>query len=124
VALGEIVQLILMCARTQNWLYRLATESHYRAWPAWISGILQTALYSDFFYHCGCGGARVNEGAATSTYQCSHLPTRLPQTCELSRELCRGVNFRQLGCAADLWTAVSSSSHSRAAAKFTERAKR
>lgn len=34
-----------------NWIYRLCTEPHYRAWIPWIAGIVQTGLYADFFYH-------------------------------------------------------------------------
>eukprot|EP00897_Mesotaenium_endlicherianum_P002313 jgi/Mesen1/2109/ME000151S01372 len=34
-----------------NWIYRYATEKHYRQWIVWISGIVQTALYADFFYY-------------------------------------------------------------------------
>ncbi len=34
-----------------NWLYRLATENHYRNWIVWIAGIVQTAIYGDFFYY-------------------------------------------------------------------------
>ncbi|ORY98418.1 ER lumen protein retaining receptor [Absidia repens] len=32
-----------------NWIYRYATEG-YVDWIAWVAGLLQTALYSDFFY--------------------------------------------------------------------------
>lgn len=34
-----------------NWIYRYATERHYRQWIVWISGVVQTALYLDFFYY-------------------------------------------------------------------------
>lgn len=34
-----------------NWLYRITTESHYRNWIVWISGLVQTAIYCDFFYY-------------------------------------------------------------------------
>lgn len=34
-----------------NWIYRFATEKHYRQWIVWISGVAQTALYADFFYY-------------------------------------------------------------------------
>jgi ER lumen protein retaining receptor len=34
-----------------NWIYRLATEEHYSQWIVWISGIVQTLLYADFFYY-------------------------------------------------------------------------
>lgn len=27
------------------------TEPHYRAWIPWIAGLVQTALYADFFYY-------------------------------------------------------------------------
>ncbi|PRW59546.1 ER lumen -retaining receptor [Chlorella sorokiniana] len=33
-----------------NWIYRYFTEPHYRQWLVWISGVVQTALYADFFY--------------------------------------------------------------------------
>ncbi|KAI9490392.1 ER lumen protein retaining receptor-domain-containing protein [Zychaea mexicana] len=32
-----------------NWLYRYCTENHVD-WIAWVAGLIQTALYSDFFY--------------------------------------------------------------------------
>lgn len=35
-----------------NWIYRYMTESHYRSqWAVWLSGIVQTAIYCDFFYY-------------------------------------------------------------------------
>lgn len=34
-----------------NWVWRVMTEPHYRAWLAWVAGALQTALYADFFYN-------------------------------------------------------------------------
>ncbi|CAI5473428.1 unnamed protein product [Closterium sp. Yama58-4] len=34
-----------------NWIYRYMTEKHYRQWIVWISGLVQTALYADFFYY-------------------------------------------------------------------------
>ncbi|EFN53261.1 hypothetical protein CHLNCDRAFT_32290 [Chlorella variabilis] len=34
-----------------NWIYRFATERHYRQWIVWISGVIQTALYADFFFY-------------------------------------------------------------------------
>mmetsp|Transcript_3263 Transcript_3263/g.6191 ORF Transcript_3263/g.6191 Transcript_3263/m.6191 type:complete len:218 (+) Transcript_3263:33-686(+) len=34
-----------------NWIYRFFTEYHYRAWIVWVAGIVQTALYADFFYY-------------------------------------------------------------------------
>jgi len=33
-----------------NWVYRYNTEEHYMQLIVWISGIVQTALYLDFFY--------------------------------------------------------------------------
>ncbi|KAJ7570194.1 hypothetical protein O6H91_01G109700 [Diphasiastrum complanatum] len=33
-----------------NWIYRFMMERHYRQWITWISGVVQTALYADFFY--------------------------------------------------------------------------
>lgn len=33
-----------------NWVYRYWTEGHHQ-WLTWISGIVQTALYADFFYY-------------------------------------------------------------------------
>jgi ER lumen protein retaining receptor len=32
-----------------NWVYRYATEGH-SDWIVWIAGLVQTALYMDFFY--------------------------------------------------------------------------
>lgn len=34
-----------------NWIYRYFTEKHYRQWLVWICGLVQTALYCDFFYY-------------------------------------------------------------------------
>lgn len=34
-----------------NWIYRHATEHRYRQWIVWVPGIVQTALYADFFYY-------------------------------------------------------------------------
>ncbi|KAK4256181.1 hypothetical protein QN277_009079 [Acacia crassicarpa] len=34
-----------------NWIYRYFTEIHQIRWIPWISGIVQTALYADFFYY-------------------------------------------------------------------------
>ncbi|XP_024397522.1 ER lumen protein-retaining receptor [Physcomitrium patens] len=34
-----------------NWVYRYLTESHYRQWITWMAGLVQTALYADFFYY-------------------------------------------------------------------------
>jgi len=33
-----------------NWVYRYFTEG-YAPVTAWIAGLIQTALYADFFYH-------------------------------------------------------------------------
>lgn len=34
-----------------NWIYRYFTEEKYRQWIVWISGLIQTILYADFFYY-------------------------------------------------------------------------
>ncbi|CAK9868279.1 unnamed protein product [Sphagnum jensenii] len=34
-----------------NWVYRYLMEEHYLRWISWIAGIVQTALYIDFFYY-------------------------------------------------------------------------
>ncbi|XP_047977723.1 ER lumen protein-retaining receptor isoform X1 [Salvia hispanica] len=34
-----------------NWIYRFFTEPHYVHWIIWISGLVQTLLYADFFYY-------------------------------------------------------------------------
>ncbi|CAM8995353.1 unnamed protein product [Rhodiola kirilowii] len=34
-----------------NWIYRFFTENHRARWIPWISGLVQTALYADFFYY-------------------------------------------------------------------------
>eukprot|EP00798_Chlamydomonas_sp_ICE-L_P030371 gene30371-35377_t len=34
-----------------NWIYRYMTEPSYRQWLVWISGIVQTIIYMDFFYY-------------------------------------------------------------------------
>ncbi|KAL8538336.1 hypothetical protein ACS0TY_000356 [Phlomoides rotata] len=34
-----------------NWIYRFFTELHKIRWIPWLSGLVQTALYADFFYY-------------------------------------------------------------------------
>ncbi|KAM7463571.1 hypothetical protein LguiA_031692 [Lonicera macranthoides] len=34
-----------------NWIYRYVTEDHQARWIPWFSGLVQTALYADFFYY-------------------------------------------------------------------------
>lgn len=34
-----------------NWIYRYFLEDHKARWISWISGLVQTALYADFFYY-------------------------------------------------------------------------
>ncbi|MCL7032689.1 hypothetical protein MKW94_023051 [Papaver nudicaule] len=34
-----------------NWIYRYFTEKHFGRWISCISGLVQTALYGDFFYY-------------------------------------------------------------------------
>ncbi|KAH7651434.1 ER lumen protein retaining receptor protein [Dioscorea alata] len=34
-----------------NWIYRYFTEKNYTRWISWIAGIVQSALYADFFYY-------------------------------------------------------------------------
>ncbi|KAG8081608.1 hypothetical protein GUJ93_ZPchr0286g2792 [Zizania palustris] len=34
-----------------NWIYRYLTEGHHSRWISWIAGLVQTALYADFFYY-------------------------------------------------------------------------
>ncbi|XP_042505203.1 ER lumen protein-retaining receptor-like isoform X2 [Macadamia integrifolia] len=34
-----------------NWVYRFFTENHQVRWIPWLSGLVQTALYADFFYY-------------------------------------------------------------------------
>ncbi|PNW88939.1 hypothetical protein CHLRE_01g051400v5 [Chlamydomonas reinhardtii] len=34
-----------------NWIYRFMTEPNYRQYLVWISGIVQTIVYIDFFYY-------------------------------------------------------------------------
>ncbi|GAB4858186.1 endoplasmic reticulum retention protein [Ancistrocladus abbreviatus] len=34
-----------------NWVYRYFFEDHRVRWIAWISGVVQTVLYADFFYY-------------------------------------------------------------------------
>mmetsp|Transcript_3622 Transcript_3622/g.13112 ORF Transcript_3622/g.13112 Transcript_3622/m.13112 type:complete len:207 (-) Transcript_3622:87-707(-) len=34
-----------------NWVYRFVAEPGYRQWIVWISGLIQTGLYCDFFYY-------------------------------------------------------------------------
>jgi ER lumen protein retaining receptor len=48
-----------------NWIYRFFTEPGYRDWIVWVSGVIQTAIYSDFFYYYI---------VAQATQQNVHLP--------------------------------------------------
>ncbi|KAF7132361.1 hypothetical protein RHSIM_Rhsim09G0212300 [Rhododendron simsii] len=34
-----------------NWIYRFFMEKHQVRWIPWLSGLVQTALYADFFYY-------------------------------------------------------------------------
>lgn len=34
-----------------NWVYRFFTEIHKIRWIPWVSGLVQTVLYADFFYY-------------------------------------------------------------------------
>ncbi|PIN21439.1 hypothetical protein CDL12_05863 [Handroanthus impetiginosus] len=34
-----------------NWIYRYFTEEHFIRWISCVSGVVQTALYADFFYY-------------------------------------------------------------------------
>ncbi|KAJ4953639.1 hypothetical protein NE237_030471 [Protea cynaroides] len=34
-----------------NWVYRFVTENHHVRWIPWLSGLVQTALYADFFFY-------------------------------------------------------------------------
>lgn len=34
-----------------NWMYRFFNENHQFRWIPWLSGLVQTALYADFFYY-------------------------------------------------------------------------
>jgi len=34
-----------------NWIYRYFTEDDYRNWIVWLSGMVQSAIYCDFFYY-------------------------------------------------------------------------
>lgn len=34
-----------------NWIYRFFTEVGYRDWIVWVAGVVQTAIYCDFFYY-------------------------------------------------------------------------
>ncbi|XVE81341.1 hypothetical protein DITRI_Ditri15bG0055800 [Diplodiscus trichospermus] len=34
-----------------NWIYQFFTEEHFVHWITWISGLVQTLLYADFFYY-------------------------------------------------------------------------
>ncbi|KAG0498484.1 hypothetical protein HPP92_002780 [Vanilla planifolia] len=34
-----------------NWIYRYVTEPNYVHWIPWMSGLVQTLLYGDFFYY-------------------------------------------------------------------------
>lgn len=34
-----------------NWIYRLLVEDKYRNWIVWTAGLVQSAIYCDFFWH-------------------------------------------------------------------------
>ncbi|XP_068634280.1 ER lumen protein-retaining receptor-like [Aristolochia californica] len=34
-----------------NWVYRFIMENHQTRWIPWISGLVQTVIYTDFFYY-------------------------------------------------------------------------
>jgi len=34
-----------------NWLYRYLTEENYHSPIVWVAGLVQTAIYCDFFYY-------------------------------------------------------------------------
>ncbi|XP_072958264.1 ER lumen protein-retaining receptor-like [Typha angustifolia] len=34
-----------------NWVFRFFTEKHQHRWIPWVSGLVQTAIYTDFFYY-------------------------------------------------------------------------
>lgn len=34
-----------------NWIYKYFTLLNYREWRVWLSGVLQTVIYLDFFYY-------------------------------------------------------------------------
>lgn len=34
-----------------NWIYRYMTEPAYKQWLVWVSGIVQTIIYCDFFWY-------------------------------------------------------------------------
>jgi len=34
-----------------NWIYRFVTEDGYSQWIVWLSGLVQTILFCDFFYY-------------------------------------------------------------------------
>mmetsp|Transcript_13367 Transcript_13367/g.40421 ORF Transcript_13367/g.40421 Transcript_13367/m.40421 type:complete len:216 (-) Transcript_13367:2816-3463(-) len=34
-----------------NWIYKFFTQTKYRAWIVWVSGVVQTVIYLDFFYY-------------------------------------------------------------------------
>ncbi|CAH1440366.1 unnamed protein product [Lactuca virosa] len=34
-----------------NWIYRYLTQPHFNGWISCFSGLIQTALYADFFYY-------------------------------------------------------------------------
>ncbi|KAJ7555314.1 hypothetical protein O6H91_05G031400 [Diphasiastrum complanatum] len=49
-----------------NWIVRYFTEKHYRQWITWISGIVQTALYADFFYYYVISWKKQSETSTSS----------------------------------------------------------
>eukprot|EP01083_Nonionella_stella_P015516 43427_1 len=34
-----------------NWIYRMASEAHYRDYYSWLAGVVQTVIFIDFFYY-------------------------------------------------------------------------
>ena len=45
-----------------NWVWRYMTQEGYSDWIVWVSGIVQTILYLDFFYYyikCKLDGSKL-----------------------------------------------------------------
>ncbi|KAL4389968.1 hypothetical protein AHAS_Ahas03G0098100 [Arachis hypogaea] len=53
-----------------NWIYRYLTEPRFTLWIACVSGVVQTALYVDFFYYLPI---KLNHISATAVQQVGNM---------------------------------------------------
>uniref|UniRef100_A0A803L213 ER lumen protein-retaining receptor n=1 Tax=Chenopodium quinoa TaxID=63459 RepID=A0A803L213_CHEQI len=49
--LAAVIEIAYRALYVLNWIYRYFLQDHRARWIPWISGLVQTALYADFFYY-------------------------------------------------------------------------